>query len=236
LTTEPPPVTVPPEPPPPLPLGSKAGGSAQAEYDKRVAAREEAIRTRHPRTGGFRLRVTEEPQTTTAWKTGATGERRLGVRLDGLAGEDTVVLHDRRRPRTRANIDHLVVCPNGVWVIDAKLYADKKVERRDVGGLFRKDLRLYVGRQDQTKLIEGVQKQAEDVRAALGDRYPSAPIRPTLCFLDSPRGLSNKPFDFDGVTVIWPKALTKRILEPGDLDAAQVNQIARLLAQRLPPA
>ncbi|MCU0310988.1 MAG: relaxase/mobilization nuclease domain-containing protein [Acidimicrobiales bacterium] len=38
------------------------------------------------------------------------------------------------------------------------------------------------------------------------------------------------------MTVIWPKALVKQIIEPGDLEAEQVNQIARRLAERLPPA
>ena len=32
------------------------------------------------------------------------------------------VMHDRRAPGARANIDHLVIGPTGVWVIDSKSF------------------------------------------------------------------------------------------------------------------
>jgi hypothetical protein len=31
-----------------------------------------------------------------------------------------VALHDRRMPCSQANIDHIVLVPSGVWVIDSK--------------------------------------------------------------------------------------------------------------------
>jgi hypothetical protein len=40
-----------------------------------------------------------------------------------------VVLHDRRIPGRRSNIDHLVIARSGVWVVDTKRYRGK-VERR----------------------------------------------------------------------------------------------------------
>jgi len=45
--------------------------------------------------------------------------------LDRLAGEGLYFLHDRRIPPTRANIDHIVIAPTGVYVIDAKNYAGR---------------------------------------------------------------------------------------------------------------
>lgn len=68
------------------------------------------------------MAVTDEPQTTTNWAVGAEGERKLGAGLDGLVGEGVVSLHDRLRPGTKANIDHLAIALSGVWVIDAKRY------------------------------------------------------------------------------------------------------------------
>ncbi|WP_293167360.1 nuclease-related domain-containing protein [Microcella sp.] len=47
-------------------------------------------------------------------------EAAVGARLDGLASESIRVMHDRRIPRSKANIDHIVVTPGGVWVIDTK--------------------------------------------------------------------------------------------------------------------
>jgi hypothetical protein len=78
--------------------------------------------------------------------------------FDGLAG--VRVLHDRRVPGSKANIDHLSVGPAGVFVIDAKQYSGA-LEKRDLRGWFRVDERLYVAGRDRTKLVEGVAGQAD---------------------------------------------------------------------------
>jgi len=54
------------------------------------------------------------------WLRGADGERATATMLDRLPGRRWVVLHDRRVPGSRANLDHLVVGPTGVWVVDSK--------------------------------------------------------------------------------------------------------------------
>ena len=87
-----------------------------------------------------------ETRNTKVWAQGAEGEERLGAVLD--ATEGIVALHDRRIPKSKANIDHLVVGPSGVFVVDAKNYSGI-VERRHVGGWFRPDERLYVGGRDR---------------------------------------------------------------------------------------
>jgi hypothetical protein len=51
---------------------------------------------------------------------------------------------------------------------DAKRYRGK-VERRDVGGFFRTDVRLYVGDRHRTKAVEGLGWQVDSVRSVLGD-------------------------------------------------------------------
>lgn len=49
-----------------------------------------------------------EPQHVAAWKAGADGERRVGERLDRWAqASGGFVLHDRRIPGSKANIDHI---------------------------------------------------------------------------------------------------------------------------------
>ena len=55
-----------------------AGASARREFERRKAAREERIRAKHPKLGGLILAVSDDPQSTTAWNTGALGEEKLG--------------------------------------------------------------------------------------------------------------------------------------------------------------
>jgi hypothetical protein len=86
------------------------------------ATREARIRTAHPRIGGLVLALSDDPQSTTAWAVGAQGEELLAKRLDGLADQGVLTLHDPRIPGTRADIDHIAISGSGVYVIDAKRY------------------------------------------------------------------------------------------------------------------
>ena len=115
----------------------EAGGSAAEEWRRRHARRETAIRDRHGRLSGVVLALSTDPQFTSAWAQGANGERALGKLLDPLRKEGIAVLHDRRIAGSRANMDHIVVAPAGVVVIDANNYSGR-VERRDRGGFFLK--------------------------------------------------------------------------------------------------
>ncbi|OLT16276.1 hypothetical protein BJF80_06705 [Serinicoccus sp. CUA-874] len=146
-----------------------AGSSARREHERRVAQREERVRSRHPRLGGLLLAISEEPQSTKAWATGAVGEERLGRRLDATAGPLVRVLHDRGIPRSRANLDHLVVCSSGVFVVDAKRYRGRPHHVVE-GGFFTPRVdKLLVGRRDCTRLVDAGLKQADLVRRALAD-------------------------------------------------------------------
>jgi hypothetical protein len=57
-----------------------------------------------------------------AWRRGAVGERRTARRLAALERHGWAVLHDLAVPRSQANIDHLVIGPGGVFVVDSKQY------------------------------------------------------------------------------------------------------------------
>jgi hypothetical protein len=97
-----------------------AEASARSKFEKLKTSRETRIRESHPILGGAILALSDDPQSTRAWATGARGEELLGRRLDTLVGGRVRVLHDRRIPRTRANIDHIAIGPSGVFVIDAR--------------------------------------------------------------------------------------------------------------------
>ena len=190
------------------------------------------VRARHPRIGGLLLAVTEEPQDIRNWDTGAVGEEKLATGLDGLAGQGVVAIHDRRRPGTAANIDHIAVTPAGVWVIDAKRYKGH-VARKNVGGWLRYDVRLFVGRRDCSKLVEAMSKQVAAVRKALGDDWAHVPVRPMLCFVDAEWQWFAKPFELGGVLVTWPRAARESLVQPGPHPP---DTVARIAAHLAPPA
>jgi hypothetical protein len=68
---------------------------------------------------GWGLRFKPSPDAV-AWRRGAAGERRTARLLDPLQWHGWVVLHDLAVPGSRANVDHLVIGPGGVFVIDSK--------------------------------------------------------------------------------------------------------------------
>jgi hypothetical protein len=68
---------------------------------------------------GWRLRFRPSADTRT-WRRGATGERRTARLLGSLERHGWAVLHDLAIPGTQANIDHLVIGPGGVLVIDSQ--------------------------------------------------------------------------------------------------------------------
>lgn len=225
---EPEEVAVPPAP-------GAAGASARREFERRKTRREERIRATHPKLGGLILAVSDEPQTTRAWATGADGEERLGVRLDGLTGPSARVLHDRRIPGTRANIDHIMVCPSGVLVIDAKQYKGRPHLRVEGGIIRERSEKLMVGSRDCTKLVDGVLKQVGHIRDVLGDEA-LVPVCGYLCFVNAGWPVIGGAFTTRAVSVLWPKKLASIISEPGILSEAEIAAAHRRLAAVFPVA
>ena len=208
------------------------GASARREYERRSAQREARIREKHPKLGGLILAVTDEPQSTKAWDTGAIGEERLGQKLNELASDTLRILHDRRIPGTRANIDHIAVTPTGVHVIDPKRYAGRPTMKIEGGVLRPRTEKLLVGGRDRTKLVDGVIKQVDLVRTILGVEIP---VTGVLCFIDADWPLIGGSFTTRGVEVVWPKKLYSRLTAPAP-SQYDVAALHRTLGEALPPA
>jgi hypothetical protein len=68
---------------------------------------------------GWRLRFRPSEQAR-SWQRGAQGERRTARLLDRLTRDGYVVFHDLAVPGSPANVDHLVIGPTGVFLIDSK--------------------------------------------------------------------------------------------------------------------
>jgi hypothetical protein len=79
---------------------------------------------------GWRLRYRPSADTR-AWRRGAAGERRTARLLAPLERRGWAVLHDLAIPGSPANIDHLVIGPGGVLVIDSKQYRGRLRLDRD---------------------------------------------------------------------------------------------------------
>jgi hypothetical protein len=217
--------------PPVVDVGTP-GASARREFERRAKRREERIRAAHPKLGGLIHALSHDPQSTTAWDLGAVGEERLGRRLNELATDTLRVLHDRRIPGTRANIDHIAVTPTGVYVIDAKKYRGRqhlKVE----GGLLRPRVeKLLVGTRDCSRVVEGVIKQVDVVRNLGCD----VPLHGVLCFVEADWPLIGGSFTTRGVQVLPPKKLYAQLTAAGSLDIDRIAALHQRLATALSPA
>jgi hypothetical protein len=211
-----------------------AGASARHRYEHLQARREADVKDRWgARVGGWVLRFSDEPRAIRAWGIGARGEEELAAALEGVEG--LRILNDRRVKGTKGNIDHILVAPAGVFVVDAKNYTGD-VDIRNVGGWFRTELRLYVGGRDRSKLADQMGWQLTEVRAAIGASgiQPMPPVTPVLCFIGARWPRFRRIDEFEGVRLEDPPSLRKLIGEPVVLDEAGIEQVARALASALP--
>ena len=128
-----------------------------------------------------------------------------------------------------------MIAPAGVFVIDAKRYSgrpDRKVE----GGILRpRTETLMVGRRDCTKLLTGMHKQLELVRAAL-EQDASLPVHGMLCFIDADWPVFGGNFSIGGVEVLWPKKIAERIFAPARMTETDIAATYDRLAMAFPAA
>jgi Nuclease-related domain len=109
---------------------------------------------------GWGLRFQPSPDTV-AWRRGAVGERRTARLLGPLERQGWAVLHDLAVPQSRANLDHLVIGPGGVFVIDSKQYRGRL--HLDPSG------RLWHGRYPLAPILEVVSFEADQAAQVLPD-------------------------------------------------------------------
>ena len=157
-----------------------AGASARHEYERRKAKEEERMREKWGRFGGIAVALSDEKRNTKAWATGAVGEERLGSRLDSLAYDDIAVLHDRRIPGSKANIDHIAITRSGIWVIDAKRYKGRPELKIDGGILRPRVEKVLAGGRDCTKLVDGWRIQPVDATPGGFDGSESSLLRASV--------------------------------------------------------
>jgi hypothetical protein len=173
---------------------------------------------------GWRLRFQPSPDTR-AWRRGASGERRTAALLARLEQHGWVVLHDLAVPGSRANLDHLLIGPPGIFVIDSKRYRGRV--------WLDPDGSLWHGRYPLAASLRAAAFEADRAAAVL-----NAPGVPTLAVLA-----------IHGASVSWgelvaggvPVLAAGRLLAalralPGVLTPGQVAELADRARAWLRPA
>lgn len=215
--------------PPDIDRGT-AGASARREHERRRANREQRVRDKHPRLGGLRLALSADPTHETVWARGAGGEERVAELLGKHLDDHVVALHDRRIPGSRANIDHIVIAPSGVWVIDSKRYRGKVTVSSPLFG----QAKLTIAGRDKSKLIDGLAKQVDLVKVVLAEVAPDVPVHGALCFVDSDLPLLGK-LSFRGYPLLYPKAL-RQAHQRARAAGQRARALSELSSQRAFPA
>jgi hypothetical protein len=105
-----------------------------------------------------------------AWGRGAAGERRTARLLAPLERHGWEALHDLAVPGSRANLDHLVIGPGGVFVIDSKQYRGRL--QLDPSG------RLWHGRYPLAPSLQAVSFEADQAAQVLPD--PGVVVLPVV--------------------------------------------------------
>lgn len=211
----------------------RPGASVGREYLRRRHNRETRTLQAHPRVGPLLLALRGAPPHEKAFRTGELGEMAVAAALERNVPWPAIALHDRLMPGGYGNIDHLVVAPAGVFVVDAKGYRGKvEVETQLLG-----PPRLLIAGRDRTKLLDGLDRQVEAVREALiAAARPGVPsVQGVLCFTTA-----NLPMfgtlQIRGHLLLHRRSLVKRLRAEGPLRPPAIDKLARALAIVLPPA
>ena len=143
---------------------------------------------------GWRLRFRPSADIL-AWRRGAAGERRTARLLAALERRGWAVLHDLAIPGTQANIDHLVIGPGGVIVVDSKRYRGRL--RLDRDGM------VWHGRHLLVSALRKVLWQADQADEILGIADITVAAVVAVHGASVPWGL----LQADGVTIVPARRL-----------------------------
>ncbi|MCY1042677.1 nuclease-related domain-containing protein [Corallococcus sp. bb12-1] len=156
-----------------------------------------------------------------AWRRGADGEEHIGALLEGLRPFGWTIEHDVKIGRNGANVDHLVIGPPGVYVVNTKLVsADVWVAGPVVKvGTFRTD---YVEKLEAEALRVRQKLLAVTKRRSLWVQGLLVFVRPTLTVKRQPQH----------VAVLADHELVPALLQQKvTLEGAEVERLVRAARQ-----
>lgn len=220
---------------PPLARGTP-GASTRREHERRLANDQARLAELYgQRLGSLVATVGPERRSTRSFGLGAHGEEKLAAALAKVPGIE--VLHDRLIPGTsgRGNIDHIVVAPAGLFVIDTKRYQGR-VELKRRGSILHPEYRLYATGYDRTMELAEIRALAAIVdRAVVHHKVEPQPVAvPVLCFIDAER-LRLGSRRHDGVLLETDSSIRELLLSDVELAPGQIDHVARELGRLFPP-
>ncbi|MFI5259857.1 MAG: nuclease-related domain-containing protein [Candidatus Limnocylindrales bacterium] len=238
---------------------SAAGASARAEFERRNQRHVERVAQYRPRllavsTAGIAValaamllgqaivgffvvvmvlgavsRVVATEDSTLSWATGSQGETLTAQALEQLKIDGFVILHDRRIPGSSANIDHIVIGPPGIAIVETKSYSGRlRVRGNDVyvGGYHRTSQTVDEARREAVAVSVALAGELE--RRQLGVRAILCIHRADLPFFGASPG---------GVSIVDGRGLVKLLRRASPrLSAQDVRDLATLANDRLRPA
>lgn len=156
-----------------------------------------------------------------AYEMGAHGERLVAQELQRLPG-NWRTLHDVAWPgRQRANLDHVVIGPPGVFIVDAKNYSARF--RVAANGT------PFAGRYPQTKEIGSCASQAASVAALLQPQHRLL-VDGVMCLVRQDHAAQR----LGGTTVLGLRQLRKHLMwRERRLTDAEIVAVAHYLHARL---
>jgi hypothetical protein len=164
--------------------------------------------------------------TTAAWSIGAEGEEATASYLDHLAADGYVVMHDLRRSMSTANIDHVVIGPTGVFVIETKnIKGTLRIDGEDV----------FIGGR-RVRIVDEVRKEVQAVWNALGSMLEDKGIRVQALICAHRADLPWFRRTVAGIRVVTPRRLTAAITSgPVVLLPQDIAELRMLAVKMLPP-
>lgn len=165
---------------------------------------------------------------TAVWRGRRRGEVITGRLLRRSLAKHGYRVLDGRAIRDKASIDHLVIGPGGVWVVDNESWSPD-TEIATYGG------RLFFGEKYGTKvakpLVAAAEAFAELLTRETGVPVTIAPMLAVHCGM-LPRGGS---LTAEGITLLKPRLVARSIKQTAtpQFDDAQVELLARTAAREL---
>jgi hypothetical protein len=154
----------------------------------------------------------------------ADSESQLGAALEPLQEQGYSVLSDRLWPNSNsAQVDFILVGPSGVFIVDAKTWADVTVASG----------RVFQGQDDVTDRFDAIASLASVTEAALADVGVAAGEVKVLAVFTNRRG---ELAEVGGVSLVGMDVALSRILARGErLEPQQVAAALAAVEQLFPP-
>jgi hypothetical protein len=169
---------------------------------------------------GWRLRFRPSEQAR-SWQRGAHGERRTARLLERLTRDGYVIFHDLAVPGSPANVDHLVIGPSGVFVVDSKQWTGSV--HQGAGGL------VWHNHYPLDRTLETVRWEARAISRVLGTRAAAL-----LCVHGA--HVQGGGLEVQGVAIVPAYLLRGALGDDRVLPDAEVALLAATARARLRPA